>query len=258
MRAPVDEPESPATPPKPNVAPVMRSAIPWQWDDAPDLFPALDLVHGDFVVTQVGDTTQLHGPGWSVDVDKAGDDIAGALLAVDNGRIFVATYNRIAAGCRLSAFDTSGKPLWTLILDGIGPIAHSKYSNRVQMRMIGGDPVVFGSEAKRYIEERDAATGALVSHQLFDAQRAPRPIAEDLYHELDHRLASADTARVAVNDFLRRHVAMTDADHATRGAAFGKAVQQIDGLAIRRGAFRLRLQLTDTKDDFTIAASRAR
>jgi len=237
----------------------MNTAIAWQWDDAPDLFPRLALTAGNVAVTQVGDTIQLSGADWSLGVDHQLDgEIAGANLAVDHDRIFVATYNRIAAGCRLSAFDMAGKPLWSVHLDGIGPIAHSKYWNRVQLRIVGGDPTVFGSEAKRYIEERDAATGKLVSHQLLEMQRADIPISESLYRELDIRLASRDTTSVKVNDFLSRHVLMADADHAERGAAFEKAVRQLDGLAIARGAFHVRLQLVDNGGDFEITASRVR
>jgi hypothetical protein len=137
--------------------------VPWQWDSvAPDLFPRLDLTAGTHTLSLKKKKLILRGPSWSVAVD-AGSELTGAALAADGGRVFVAFYDRISAGCQLAGFDgATGKQLWSVRLDGIGPILHSKYSNRVQMRMIGGNPTVFGSEAKRYIEQRDAATGALV------------------------------------------------------------------------------------------------
>jgi len=227
------------------------AAVPWQWDSvSPDLFPRLDLTAGENVLALKKKTLMLRGPSWSVAV-ASGHDTSGAVLAADGGRVFVAFYNRATAGCQLAAFDgASGRQLWSIHLDGIGPILHSKYSNRVQMRMIGGNPTVFGSEAKRYIEQRDAATGALVSHQLFPADYQPDPISEWLFREVDLMLHKRPTYTVKVNDFLARHVMMKDADHAARGAAFTEAVRQLD----RLGLFEIRL--VDTGDDFNVIAKR--
>ena len=151
----------------------------------------------------------------------------------------------------LAAFDgASGKPLWTIHLDGIGPIAHSAYHNRVQMRIVDGHPTVFGSEARRYIEQRDAATGALVSQQLFPAEYQPDPISEWLFREIDLVLRRRPAYTVRVNDFLSRHVMMKNADHAARGAAFLEAVRQLDQLR------RFEIKLVDTGDDFEVIAKR--
>ena len=225
------------------------AAVAWQWDSAPDLFPRLDLTAGDHVLALKKKKLVLRGPSWSVAV-AAGHEDSGATLAAEGGRVFVAFYNRSSAGCELAGFDgASGKQLWSVRLDGIGPIGHSKYSNRVQMRMIGAT-TVFGSEAKRYIEQRDAATGALVSHQLFAGEYQPDPISEWLFREVDLRLRKRPTYTVKVNDFLARHVMMKNADHAARGAAFAEAVRQLD----RLGIFEIRL--VDTGDDFDVIAKR--
>ncbi len=239
--APADEP------PPADAAPHAGAAPAWHWDPAPDLFPRLDLTAGNHTVTLAKRGLVLRGPSWSADLSLGHDELTGAAIAADASRVFVAFYNRIATGCHLAAFDAAtGKPLWSVPLDGIGPISHSKYSNRVQLRMVNGHPTVFGSEAQRYIEQRDAATGALVSHQLLPAERQPIPISEPLYRELDHMLATRATYTVMVNDFLARHVAMTDADHASRGAAFAEALRRLDRLPIVRGAHRLQLRLVDT------------
>jgi len=225
-------------------------AIPWQWYDAPDLFPRLDLTAGKHTLALEKKKLILHGPSWSV-VVAPGSELSGAALAADGGRIFVAFYHRGAAGCQLAGFDAaSGKPLWSVQLDGIGPIGHSKYSNRVQMSIIGGHPTVFGSEAKRYIEQRDAATGALVSHQLFPPHYQPDPLSEWLFRELDLMLRKHSTYTVRVNDFLSRHVLMKDADHAARGRAFTEAIRQLDRLG------RFEIKLVDTGDDFNVIARR--
>jgi len=227
------------------------AAVPWQWDSVtPDLFPRLDLTAGAHTFSLKRKKLILRGPSWSVAV-APGHETSGAVLAADDGRVFVAFYNRATAGCQLGAFDgATGRPLWSIHLDGIGPILHSKYSNRVQMRMVGGNPTVFGSEARRYIEQRDAATGALVSHQLFPGEYQPDPISEWLFREVDLMLRKRPTYTVKVNDFLARLVMMKDADHAARGAAFTEAVRQLD----RLGLFEIRL--VDRGDDFDVIAKR--
>jgi hypothetical protein len=146
----------------------------------------VDLAVGTYVVAVKKKKLMLRGPSWSVVVGR-GDDRSGAALAVDGARVFVASYIRLASSCQLAAFDAaSGKPLWSVDLDGIGPIGHSAYGNRVQLRIIGGHPTVFGNEwAKRYVEQRDAATGALVSHRLLPPEAPPLQISEWLFYEID-------------------------------------------------------------------------
>jgi hypothetical protein len=118
------------------------------------------------------------------------------------------------------------------------------------MRMIGGHPTVFGSERRRYIEQRDAATGALVSHQLFRPERQPVPLSEWLFYELNVRLRKRAACTVRVNDFLTRIAWMKNADHAARGAAFAEAVRQLNRVQ------RFEIKLVDTGDDFEVIAKR--
>ena len=225
--------------------------IPWQWQRAPELFPRVDLAVGTYVVAVKKKKLMLRGPSWSVVVGR-GDDRSGAALAVDGARVFVASYIRLASSCQLAAFDAaSGKPLWSVDLDGIGPIGHSAYGNRVQLRIIGGHPTVFGNEwAKRYVEQRDAATGALVSHRLLPPEAPPVQISEWLFYEIDLWLRKQPVYTLKGNDFLRRIVALKDADHAARGAAFTEAVRQLAELR------RFEIKLVDTGDDFDVIAKR--
>jgi len=228
------------------------AAIAWQWDGAPDLFPRVELTDGTHVLALKGKKLKLRGPSWSVAVAGGRpDQTSGAALVTDRGRVFVAVYNKSAAGCSLAAFDGgTGKPLWSVGLEGIGPIGHSMYWNRVQLRIIDGNPTVFGREAKRYIEQRDAATGALVAHQLLPPEYKPDPIGEWLFREVDLMLGKRPAYTVKVNDFLSRHNMMKDADHAARGAAFAEAVGQLERVR------RFQIKLVDTGYDFDVIAKR--
>lgn len=91
-----------------------------------------------------------------------------AALVIDAGTLYSARHSDISSGCTLHAFDLqTGREKWSVGLTGLGPIAHSKYFNLVQARMIGARIVIFGWEAAgRYVEARDATTGAMISHQL--------------------------------------------------------------------------------------------
>jgi len=170
--------------------PVPVAAAPvWHWSDTPDLFPyvpgSLPVGADHLILSSSVDGKDRAGPvlmhlehangavAWSVDAAsdmptyREGAIIGGA-IAVAGGRVFLARYMRAASGCRLSAWSaTDGKLLWSVFLEGIGPIGHSMYSNRVQLTVTAaGDPLVFGLEAGgRYIEQRDATTGAQVNNQ---------------------------------------------------------------------------------------------
>jgi hypothetical protein len=246
----------------------------WAWSRAPDLFPAVDLAiaqgsaryvvalaPGDDDDWQRAITLTRVGPaGWTVEVGRGGH-LSGALVAADAERVYVATYGRIQSGVALAAYAVGdGAAAWAVRLDGMGPIAHSKYSMRAQLRLIDGHPTVFGSEAKRWIEVRDAATGALRSNQRFDppppAQREPAPIAEPLFAELDHMLATRAAYDVGVDDFLARHVRMAGASGAERRAAFADAVNALAGVALQRGRFRLAVALVDDGGRLVVRARR--
>jgi hypothetical protein len=249
--------------------------IAWQWDGRPDLFPLVDLVveHAGarYVLAAAPSKRRWQevsrelrredGGGtviWSVTVGR-GDELGGAQMAVDDERVYIASYRRNASGCELSAYATAdGRTLWSVSLEGIGPIAHSRYRKRAQLRLIDGNPVVFGAEAERYIELRDAATGAQLSNRTLDAQYIPDPVGVPLFVELDHMLATQRSYDVLVGAFLARHNLMQDAGKDERGDAFREAVEHLQGLPIQRGEYRLDLQLIEApgKTDLEIRARR--
>ncbi|MEO6774412.1 MAG: hypothetical protein ABI467_15580 [Kofleriaceae bacterium] len=235
--------------------------VAWQWDTTtPDLFPDVDLATGGSIRLAVTrDQLRLSNAKWATVVQAARDaTLTGAAMVSDHDRIYVATYNRIATGCTLTAFATSnGAKLWSVALEGAGPIAHSKYSNRVQLREIDGKPVVFGEESgARYVEVRDPVSGVLASNVKLAAQWIDRPIAELLFAEIAHELASHATYQVSVDDFLARTLRMKGVDPTERGIAFRQAVSSLQHVALQHGRFELQLELIERSGDFVVKAKR--
>jgi hypothetical protein len=267
------------------VATAARADTPpkWQWDaTTPDLFPQADLslAHGGvtYVLKLVppkdtqgangakgakatkGATEHLElGNGtWSVALtEPTYDNITGAVLAADDTRVYVASYNRISAGSRLAAYRAKdGAALWTVSLVGPGPVAHSKYYNRVQLAILDGKPVAFGSEAAaRYIEVRDPDSGKLVSNTQLASEMPIRPTAESLFYEIETQLRDKKLYRIDVDDYVDRHV-MQLAGHAVRAAAFADAVAHLDGVPLQHGRYKLSLKLIDTNGVFVLEARR--
>ena len=234
----------------------LARTVAWQWDAAtPDLFPRVDLVATSGAASYrlaLTDQLRLSGAGWSIEFpDGVRDELTGAAMVADADRVYVATYDRIATGCDLAAYAASdGHQVWAVGLDGAGPVAHSKYSNRVQLRLIDGKPTVFGAEAAhRYIEIRDPATGALISNTLLPAARVERPLAEPLFQELDGQLATRDRYDVDIADFAERH---HPGDKPDRGA-FAAAALLLDGTPLQHGRYTLAVELVG---DRVIAARR--
>jgi hypothetical protein len=73
-------------------------------------------------------------------------------------------------GCSIIAYDLKKqKQLWKTALKGLGPIAHFRYSNSVNLEIIKNDVVrVFGNEsAGQYLEIVDLKTGKTVGHRQY-------------------------------------------------------------------------------------------
>lgn len=85
------------------------------------------------------------------------------------GHLLVFTiHDSISTGCTLVAFDLAkGRLHWQTPLRGIGPVSHSKYRNRLNLRAGPGKAVtVYGWEAfGRYVEVVDLASGKTVAHR---------------------------------------------------------------------------------------------
>lgn len=86
--------------------------------------------------------------------------------------LYVSEFHPIATGCSVSAYSVStGKQLWKKQLTGLGPIAHSKYRNQVNIETDGTAVTIWGKEAgSRYVEILDGKTGKMVGHKVFKAE----------------------------------------------------------------------------------------
>lgn len=97
---------------------------------------------------------------------------------VTGDRLFFADYSAWSSGCKLIAYDlTTGKKLWSAPVEGIGPISHTKYRNRVALTLekhpaadAWGVVVTGWESAGRYVEVRDPATGKMLANRKYDAK----------------------------------------------------------------------------------------
>lgn len=237
-----------------NVASAQGRAPAWRWVNAPNLYPKVKLQaqrgHTTFVLRQ--SSTSNHAElraelskgghnhvAWRANVATRRPSLRlGAAMAVSSQTVFVAMFHQYATGCSLYAFSRrNGKQLWATRLQGIGPIKHSKWSNRVQLDLHQGHPVVYGVEGggNGYIEVRDAATGKLVSNAQHKLSAAlPRILAESLYSVLAGALTSSRRYRVSLDAFATRY-RWVFSSHANRRVEFQTAAAQLNGLPFGTG-----------------------
>ncbi|MBW2737045.1 MAG: hypothetical protein JRH20_32075 [Deltaproteobacteria bacterium] len=253
--------------------------IPWAWSVVPNHYPLVDLTAGgprhNAYVLHEGPrsrrTLSSHAElryelqkgavrhiVWRQKI-QAHQGMPRAAMVVSGPRIFVARHSLIATTCTLYAFARqTGKPLWQVTLKGVGPVVHSRYFNRVQLRVLRGNPVVFGYEiGTSYIEMRDAATGTLRSHRKFRHPRPKEPLAERLFDELHRVLRQRRTYRRSVSAFIAGHVIKMGAP-ALALAAFRLAVKQVDGLPLRHNHYRLSVRLVEKKNGTHVIVARRR
>jgi outer membrane protein assembly factor BamB len=91
----------------------------------------------------------------------------GGALAADEARVYLVRFGLITSGATVTAYDFgTGRRAWERRLIGLGPIDHSKYSNRVQARVARGQLTVFGWEAAgKYVEVLDTRTGRALGNR---------------------------------------------------------------------------------------------
>jgi PQQ enzyme repeat len=95
--------------------------------------------------------------------------------------LYVADYCPIASGCTVLAFDlTTGKKAWQQQLEGIGPVSHSKYRNRVAMTVEKHPDVahfalvITGWEVSgQYVEVIDLTTGKQLGLKTYESPSLP-------------------------------------------------------------------------------------
>jgi hypothetical protein len=106
-----------------------------------------------------------------------------SVFVVRDNKLYFADFHYMSSGCQVKGYDLkSGKRLWETQLKGLGPIAHSKYYNRVFMRFEGKDLVIYSKEsAGRYREAVDPKTGKTVRSTVFENKQAGWnwPLGED-------------------------------------------------------------------------------
>jgi hypothetical protein len=157
----------------------------WRWDDA--AARALERLHprfeirspdgGRFVFSSGRKTSRLRRLDargvvvWKQAIGGLWTD--SAALVLDGDVLYAALYNGATSGCRVAAFDArSGAPRWETHLQGLGPVAHSAYGNRVQMQLTPHGLTVYGKEWRgRYVEILNPADGRQLGHRLVE----PRP-----------------------------------------------------------------------------------
>src|SRR5262245_44370481 len=93
------------------------------------------------------------------------------VVSRDDSLLYYADYHPSSSGCRLVAVDLcTGKVRWKSDLEGLGPIDHSKYRNKVTLDLLeDGVLCVRGNEsAGNYVEFVDGRTGKTVGHKVFE------------------------------------------------------------------------------------------
>jgi len=81
--------------------------------------------------------------------------------------IIYSQYSPIATGCTLIAYDLKTKQqVWKTNLKGIGPVSHSKWRNRINLKLETDRVTVFGDEGTKYIESVSLASGETVYHRM--------------------------------------------------------------------------------------------
>ena len=92
-----------------------------------------------------------------------------ASLVADSSRLYLAQYDPMRSGCEVVAFDlATGKQVWARRVVGLGLVVHSRYSNKVSLRLENSRLVVLGEEsAGRYVEVM-SPSGELVSTRVIE------------------------------------------------------------------------------------------
>jgi hypothetical protein len=93
-----------------------------------------------------------------------------SVFRVLNDRLFYADYSPNSSGGSIVAVDLkTGTVIWRTPLKAVGEVAHSAYSNTINMTANESVVTIYGNEsAGRYVEFKDASTGKTVGHKVFE------------------------------------------------------------------------------------------
>jgi outer membrane protein assembly factor BamB len=145
-------------------------SIGWEWDSAA-AHEGHNQVEGpgrtryEFVAGPEPCVTRTGSTGWSTPVPYVpGQE---AEMVADETRIYAALHSGASTGCTVVALDAlNGAIVWQTRLIGLGSVGHSKYTNRVQIRLGADHLTVYGDEsAGRYTEILDPVNGSRLRHE---------------------------------------------------------------------------------------------
>ena len=93
-----------------------------------------------------------------------------SVFEICGSKLVYAEFTPSVTGCTVIAFDLEKqKQLWAVDLEGIGPISHSAYHNRVFLGIVYRVVNVYGWEsAGKYLEYLDLESGKVLGHRLFE------------------------------------------------------------------------------------------
>ena len=146
----------------------------WKW--TPERASARDSAKhfkGDFHAEAV----EKDSNGFTIVKFLKGDDVVfsvegheGTVFAGKDNVVYYADYSPNASGCSVIAYDLKAKKqVWKTSLKGLGPIRHTRYSNRVILDIKDDAVHVLGKEAAgTYVEYLDLKSGKTVGHRIFE------------------------------------------------------------------------------------------
>ena len=159
------------------VANISNDEIPWQWSDADSsIIHYLQRGSKDYDIS-LTKPKSANSYLLTVKVSDGAETLCeweshfeGAFVFSKSGSTVVySKFSPIANGCTLVAFDLKAKrQLWETRLKGIGPVRHSKWRNRINMKIKDDQIIVYGDEGRKYIEVVDLNSGETVSHRTLD------------------------------------------------------------------------------------------
>jgi hypothetical protein len=151
---------------------------PWLWSNRKNnLIRCIALHLGDFQTSIDCDDESIPWPGQSLTVrvrDQGKEAFAfhahwRTVFTRAGDTLYIAHFRPIHTGCEVDAIDIrTGEKLWRSKVHGLGPIAHSKYSNQVSISTDGPVIIILGDEAAgRYIEFLHRVSGRILANRVY-------------------------------------------------------------------------------------------
>lgn len=151
-------------------------ALPWAYS-----VKAASAAHSASAVAKPYEAEVLPGNGNSaiIRVKKFGKTLLDweghteTVFVIAGDAFYVTGQHQYSSGCQVVAVDlTTGKQLWKTALKGLGPIAHTRYRNHVNIALDDAETLrIFGREsAGGYVEFVDRMSGKTVGNHRYKAE----------------------------------------------------------------------------------------